>query len=204
MGIVLSASIILDGHKEQKDEDKVYKPPFYIALQTRHNFYLLPDGLSWGILICFCIFNCFHLFCGFFLSDGAFSSVSKFLRAFVAVSNCFGAFLSASIHFPHFHLFPFFYPFTMASKKWIISVFTMYSPSCRLPLYVINHSCQHCHQIYISHLPLFCICICICICICFCCSCSLEIAETFVFWFRSTPTFTTLANANYKIINSYW
>ena len=200
MGIVLSASIILDGHKEQKDEDKVYKPPFYIALQTRHNFYVLPNGLSWGILICFCIFN-FPSVLWLFLSDGAFSSVSKFLRAFVAVSNCFGAFLSASIHFPHFHLFPFFTPSLWHLKKWIISVFTMYSPSCRLPLYVINHSCQHCHQIYISHLPLFCICICICICFCFCRF--FEITETFVFRFRSTPTFTTLANANYRILNSY-
>ena len=177
-----------------------YTNPHFI-LHCKQDTISICYQTGWGILICFCIFNCFHLFCGFFLSDGAFSSVSKFLRAFVAVSNCFGAFLSASIHFPHFHLFPFFTPSLWHLKKWIISVFTMYSPSCRLPLYVINHSCQHCHQIYISHLPLFCICICICICICFCRS--FEIAETFVFWFRSTPTFTTLANANYRILNSY-
>ena len=199
MGIVLSASIILDGHKEQKDEDKVYKPPFYIALQTRHNFYVLPNGLSWGILICFCIFNCFHLFCGFFYPMVHFHPSPNFSGHLLLFPIVLGHFYLRQFISPIFICFHFFTPSLWHLKKWIISVFTMYSPSCRLPLYVINHSCQHCHQIYISHLPLFCI----CICICFCCSCSFEIAETFVFWFRSTPTFTTLTNANYKIINSY-
>ena len=108
MGIVLSASIILDGHKEQKDEDKVYEPPFYIACKQDTISICYQTG--WGILICFCIFNCFHLFCGFFYPMVHFHPSPNFSGHLLLFPIVLGHFYLRQFISPIFICFHFFTP----------------------------------------------------------------------------------------------